>query len=364
MLNRRSDSNVPSRPQLGHHPQLHRNNNSAHETRFPYTIPKFTSSTPSVDLLLARSTDHLPLLQPPRPGGLHRASLSTSNLPQSFAPVLPSNAPPEDRSGSVTSLPTPAEDFAGDGAFLNAPTSPSNRPRYSFNDLSNFSFPDFSENNNFQGQPTWAQQTASYGAEMLYRQSSFAASTGQLPEWPELTSNADSPQNYHPNISLGTPQRSSVVSMDQPGLTHSPSNTASDVESYAHQQDTHANQSVPQSAVPNSQTWNSKDFVDPHSLEMGPESYNSTQLDLPYRSQGNNSNANDIWPDYFQQTGSASSTAESVTSGMPIKRDPEELQNFANTPGDFENGFDGDMGNMNFDWDNFQAVNTPGFGHS
>lgn len=317
--NRRSDSVVPSRPQLGHHPPLHRHNNAAHESAFPYTIPKFTASSSSVDMMQSES---LPMLHGQRMG-LHRASQSTSNLPQTFARVLPSNAPPDSAMQGLTStLPTPMESefpTPSESGFMNNSLSPANPARYSMNDFSAFSWPSYGDaTGQLNIQTEWPQGE-------MYRQGSYATSSGQLGEWNELGS-GESPHSFPSNAPLGTPQRSSVISVEQPGLSHSPSNTASDAESYAHTFDNAVHGGMPASAAAAARNWSAnKEFVDPHALEMGPASYTSSTTDMGFRAgmAGSHHGGNENWQDYFA-AGPASSTAESVGDSMGMKQEMDE----------------------------------------
>lgn len=286
-----SDIAMPSRPMQSLRPPLHRHNNSAHESTYPYTIKQFTSSTPDINAMQNSHNNHLqPLF---RPASVPRSSQSTSDLPQFSGPLSEADAlatetmPMTDSpaptptfnyslgeayasSDGVASSPLGPEknDFqpAYDPSFTRNSLSAGNPSRYSVNDFSDLNWPTFNNINQFYSQPAYSASAAQLSVPgSLYNHPSFAASTGQLqPElsiWNEHVSDAG-----HDSSNMQTPQRSSMISLDHPGLTHSPSNTVSDVDSTAYHSDALSGQNARISANMKP-SWSMGDAIDPQTIE-------------------------------------------------------------------------------------------------
>ena len=252
MPNRRSDSHVP-RPQLGaHHPPLHRMNNAAHEFGMPYQIKRFTTSTPNISLVEQPSSDD----------SLHTPSLSKTSQPSSqpneLSTSVPGNSwmqsPSYQQSPNDGTLPTfSSADFLQprvETSFVNnAVSSPGNQSRYSMSDFSKFQWSDIPTNS-------------------MYSQPTFAASADQLGTSNYSDWSLDTPQYSQSNTTLQTPQqRLSVASVDQPGLTHSPSNTVSEASSSAYPSDTSYPNFGSQPPRTINPSYTSKDYFGPHNLD-------------------------------------------------------------------------------------------------
>lgn len=332
----RSDTIVPQRNPHGPRPPLHRLNNSAHESNYPYAIKHFTSSARDFDEIQAAAG---PYLKPPhRSASLHRSHQSTSNLPELLGTFPGTGSAPEQRVPSTQGQPrygpydqlqpvphTPSrsavaspsgpseQDFqtAYDPGFMNNALSPGNPSRYSLNDFSDMSWPAFSDQSQFYNQPSYSASASQLGAAgQLYNQAAFAASTGQLQ--PDLASwNGNLSSYAYDDSSAQTPQRNSLVSLDHPELTYSPSNTISDVDSAVYHSDTLSNSNLRPSA--NAKTvWSAEDIVDPQRIERSPSSFSQTAYPLAYRPRL----SSEITDDRFGSE--ASSSQQAIKASSPF----------------------------------------------
>lgn len=231
-------------------------------------------------------------LQPPlRPSGFPRSSQSTSNLPQFLGQFEEARSPA--MSDISSSTPTTAFDYPQsatygphdgpsspcgpserdfrptyDAGFTSNSLSPGNPARYSVNDFSNLNWPAFGDASQIYAQPAYSASASQLsGPGSLYNNASFAASTGQLQ--PELSVwNEDISPGGYEDSTAQTPQRNSLISVDHPGLTYSPSNTVSDVDSTAYHSDAgHAPRHLGLK-----QTWSAEDVIDPQQVEIAPPS--------------------------------------------------------------------------------------------
>ena len=115
------------------------------------------------------------------------------------------------------------------------------------NDFSKFSWPTF-------------------GGNQIYGQSNFAVSADQLGTSHLSDWSIDTPSYSQDNTAIQTPQRLSVASVDQPALTHSPSNTVSEAGSSAYLNEmNYANFGTPQPPTVN-HSFNSSDYFGPQGL--------------------------------------------------------------------------------------------------
>ena len=259
MANRRSDSNV-TRNQLGPlHPPIPQLNNAGHEYG-PYQMKRFTTSTPNINVLgNMPSDDSLPLTSMPRtPPASTRSNEMSTSVPTSGW------APPQVQSQPQSYQPSPVDGFRPtflgsdllqpDTNFMNNALSPGNPARYSMNDFSKLQWPNFNSSG-------------------MYSNPTFATSADQLGGSNYSDWGLDTPQYSQGNTAVQTPQnRLSVASIDQPALSHSPSNTVSEAGSSVYPND---NTSYPDFGTQPPQTINpsftSKDYfgLDPVSENMG-----------------------------------------------------------------------------------------------
>lgn len=338
-LKHRSDALVPPRHLQGLHPTLRRVNNAAHESTWPYSVKQFTASTPNINMptlpdasfpyddessptptrhINATENSNSTYLHPliPHPS-MQRSTQSTSNLPQFFEQFSELDTPSVDNKPDITStVSTPTFNFpsstpsgraeagtsapagpdqmdfqpAYDSGFTRDSLSAGNPSRYSVNDFTHLNWPAFSDSNQFYTQPAYSASASQLGGSgSLYNHAAFAASTGQLqPElsvWHEDVSDAG-----YDNSAAQTPQRNSMISLDHPGLTHSPSNTVSDVDSTAYHSDAYAGQAARPTAHLKTM-WSAEDTVSPQTIanasNSGQPSLPMADLSLAYRPQSN-----------------------------------------------------------------------------
>ena len=239
MTNRRSDSSVPRPPVGAVHPPLPRLNNAAHELGMPYTVPRFATSTPNINILPHVSDEALPLgsqgptSQPSMPTEVPSSVPRSGWMPQSSSVDL--GAP--QRFSSADYLQPRV-----DTSFMNNALSPGNPMRYSMNDFSNFKWP-----NQGSGGPIYGQSNFAVSAEAL--------GSSAYSDW-----GLDTPSYSQSNTTLHTPQRLSVASIDQPPLTHSPSNTVSEAGSSAFPSDHGYTNFVSQPPSTVNPSYTSKDY--------------------------------------------------------------------------------------------------------
>ncbi|KAL9060580.1 MAG: hypothetical protein Q9162_000531 [Coniocarpon cinnabarinum] len=318
MPNRRSDSLVP-RPQLGaHHPPLHRMNNAAHEFGTPYQIKRFTTSTPNVSLMgHPSSEDNLQFASAMQhtttPPPITTTDEMSVSVPTSTptGPWIPGHTPSHSRSyqaSPVDGLQQQPPTSAGllqpgnDTSFMNNALSPGNPARYSMNDFSALQWPGFASNG-------------------MYSNPTYAASADQLgtSHWSDWST--DTPQYSQGNTAVQTPQnRLSVASVDQPGLTHSPSNTVSEAGSSVHPSDTNFTNFGSQPPATINPSLTSKDYfgLDPVSENTMGDTPNDS---FAYPTEGT-VNMDDIF-------GAGPGPAESGTRSESEEMSPMNSQSFA-----------------------------------
>ena len=255
IASRRSDSLVPRNQLSPHHPPLHRMNNAAHELGMPYILKRYTTSSPNVSTLAQRSEDNLQLgaqAMPPQTTSMPMNELSNSVPTTGWDPSQP------------PSLDVPNQQFSSadflqprlDTSFVNNALSPGNPSRYSMNDFSKLSYP------NFTGGPIYGQHNYALSAEVL-------GST--YSDW-----GTDTPSYSQGNTAMHTPQRLSVASVDQPGLTHSPSNTISEAGSSAYPNDTNYPNFGPQQGFTINPSFTNKDYFNHQGLDTVSENMGDT----------------------------------------------------------------------------------------
>lgn len=326
MPNRRSDSVVP-RHQLSLHPPLPRVSNAAQDLGTPYNTKRFTTSSPNVSILAQRSEDNLQLgSQGLSPQLSIQAPELSSSVPTSHWDPPRSNVNPTPPNFSSADFLQPRVDTS----FIDNALSPGNPSRYSMNDFSKFSWPDF-------------------GGNQLYGQPDFAMSADQLGTSNYSDWGLDTPSYSHGNTAIQTPQRLSVASVEQPGLTHSPSNTISEAGSSAYPSDTTYANYAPQQPTTINPSFTSKDYFGPQGLGTVSENMGDTPNDsFVYRMESSTS-MDDIFGagpgpaepaiksepmDYgMNDTLVATDTLSSTEPGPSLV--VPEFTNFANTSGPF-----------------------------
>lgn len=287
---RRSDSVVP-KFQNGHHPQLHRYNNAAHDFGHPYPIKRFSRSTDNFDWPSNRSADSLPLphngigmaFQQPLPDITSAPRQDTTSNPRLHSPAFGSEASTPGRppylSGSgmnspvlinspvaapnVSSaprqdyFPSPRLDASGsdldpprsnpftppiDINFMNSAQSPANPQRYSLNDFSNFNWNDL-DNSILSASPA----------------------SDHMPGSP-ADFNMDGSLSYNPLNHTPPPRSSIMSSVEHPGMCYSPSASVSDAgDSIANSGDHSMITSVPRQMTPIDASFMTRDYKEPFS---------------------------------------------------------------------------------------------------
>lgn len=213
ILNRRSDGAIP-KLQNGLHPPLHRLNNAAQEYGHPYPpmrrlqgpVGQLDGAMRSVDSLLPLANTSFS--QPP----FRQHQYPDFTTPHELGRVMETDPDsptqtPMSSSFSVTPNPLPTLNLPPNLIYQS--TSPANPARFSLNDFSAFNFNNVHEQ--FNDQPLLS-----------------SAAEGPPEDWTSWQAKGPYGNQSFMNSSEVNLQRSSVVSFDQPGLSHSPSYSTSD----------------------------------------------------------------------------------------------------------------------------------------
>ncbi|KAI9659655.1 MAG: hypothetical protein M1831_003736 [Alyxoria varia] len=225
MANRRSDSHVQS-VRGGQHPPLHRTNHAHRETGFPYNVGRFSRSTgnfefpqrslesnpPTSSPVYGQQSQDMSTILPPRQNNFVRSEVNS--------PAPPANVSPHADNWNNT--------LGSNRTFL-----PSRNPaRHSMNDFSQLS-------NN------WDYMNSPYLPPTSAGVDPFAF---QMQQHLGGIQSLNAYNNHSHNPSEQDLQRSSFMSIEQPGLSHSPSASASEAgESVANFGDhPYSNNTIPQ----------------------------------------------------------------------------------------------------------------------
>ncbi|KAI9723847.1 MAG: hypothetical protein M1828_004097 [Chrysothrix sp. TS-e1954] len=259
---KRSSENILPNLKPGQHPSLHRSNHSAHEFGHPYKVRKFNASTGQLHLSAQRSLDSLPLhpqvsqTQPSTP-----YPSFTFSEHQEPMHIKTEHEDPAMTHSATMDAPNPFPDL--NMSLMNSALSPANPARYSMNDFSNFNWPGFTSND-------LGDQTSAVSA--MSEQDSY--------DWSSTT--GDSPYQYN-HAPQQLHQRSSIVSLDQPGLTHSPSASTSDIGDLAMSVPDINYRSSPMASMTVDPSWMSKDADDLTGAGLNMPPYQGVTHDLVYR---------------------------------------------------------------------------------